>query len=72
LATRSLRDQRNPRCPSKQYCSARSAGASRHSVGYMQRRSCHPLAARPIESLGRVVVSGPGIGSACARLTVRS
>src|ERR1700730_7050774 len=26
----------------------RSAGASRHSIGYMQRRSCHFLAARPI------------------------
>src|ERR1700736_6243137 len=30
----------------------RSAGASRHSIGYMQRRSCHFLAARPIASLG--------------------
>jgi hypothetical protein len=26
--------------------------ASRHSIGCMQRRSCHFLAARPIESLG--------------------
>src|SRR6202008_4766093 len=25
-------------------------GASRHSIGYMQRRSCHALAARPIAS----------------------
>jgi hypothetical protein len=32
--------------------SSRSAGASRHSIGYMQRRSCHFLAARPIASLG--------------------
>src|ERR1700738_1034235 len=30
----------------------RSAGAARHSIGYMQRRSCHFLAARPIASLG--------------------
>jgi hypothetical protein len=30
----------------------RSAGASRHSIGYMQRRSCHFRAARPIASLG--------------------
>src|ERR1700732_2610792 len=30
----------------------RSAGASRHSIGYVQRRSCHFLAARPIASLG--------------------
>ena len=30
----------------------RSAGASRHSIGYMQRRSCHVLAARPIASIG--------------------
>src|SRR5439155_19972095 len=30
----------------------RSAGASRHSIDYMQRRSCHFLAARPIASLG--------------------
>src|SRR5947209_3005021 len=30
----------------------RSAWASRHSIGYMQRGSCHLLAARPIESLG--------------------
>jgi hypothetical protein len=30
----------------------RSAGASRHSIGYMQRRSCHFLAARPIASPG--------------------
>src|ERR1700757_652120 len=28
----------------------RSAGASRHSIGEMQRRSCHVLAARPIAS----------------------
>src|SRR5580704_7579766 len=27
-------------------------GASRHSIGYMQRRSCHFRAARPIASLG--------------------
>src|SRR5205085_4283604 len=30
----------------------RSAGALRHSIGYMQRRSCHFLAGRPIESHG--------------------
>ena len=30
----------------------RSAGASRHSIGYMQRRSCHVFAARPIASVG--------------------
>jgi hypothetical protein len=29
-----------------------SAGASRHSIAYMRRRSCHFLAARPIASLG--------------------
>ena len=36
----------------------RSAGASRHSIGYMQRRSCHVLAARPIASIGPALVNG--------------
>ena len=31
------------------HCSSRSAGASRHSIGYMQRRSCHPR--RPPHSI---------------------
>ena len=36
----------------------RSAGASRHSIGYMQRRSCHVLVARP---LGPPAAGGDGI-----------
>jgi hypothetical protein len=45
-------------------CSSRSAGASRHTIGYMQRRSCHLLAARPIESSGTQLRTGDGCGLA--------
>src|ERR1700757_4103040 len=41
----------------------RSAGASRHSIGYLQRRSCHVLAARPIASSG-TAAQKPSISAA--------
>src|SRR3954466_13353752 len=52
-------------------CSSRSAGASRHSIGYMQRRSCHLLAARPIESLGPTLSLGPATWVELVRLAAR-
>ena len=38
--------------PGSRFGADSQAGASRHSIGYMQRRSCHVFAARPIASIG--------------------